>query len=222
MVSGVIFDIDGTLVDSVQLHTDAWVEALRHFGFEVAHEKVWSQIGKGSDELLPALLPADVVERREKEIDKYRSDLYKRDYFPRVKAFPGVRALFERLKADGVRIALGSSAKGDELDRYMEIADIKDLVEAATSSSDADKSKPHPDIFHAACDRLKGVDRSALIVVGDTPYDAEAAGKAGLRTVGVRGGGWPDDKLKAAGCVAIYDGPADLLANYDTSPLARG
>ncbi len=221
MVEAVIFDIDGTLVDSVDLHAEAWQLALRQFGYDFPFDRVRSQIGKGGDQLLPALLPADVVDRQGKEIEDYRSVLFKREFLPRVRAFPAVRELFERLRADGKRIALASSAKGDELETYKKIAGIGDLVEAETSSDDAEKSKPHPDIFQAALGRLGQVSPERVIVIGDTPYDAEAAGKAGLRTIGVLCGGFPEADLRAAGCIAIYRDPADLLARYDTSPLAE-
>ncbi|MBX9623376.1 MAG: HAD family hydrolase [Gemmataceae bacterium] len=219
MTRAVIFDIDGTLIDSVPLHARAWQEALKYFGFALTYEQCWEQIGKGGDQLLPALIPPEVAERSEKEISDYRSKLFKDKYLPQVKAFPQVRKLFERVKADGRRVALASSAKKDELAAYKRIAGIEDLVEAETSSDDADRSKPHPDIFHAALKPLGNPDPVTVVVVGDTPYDAEAAGKAGLRTVGVRGGGWPAEKLTAAGCVAVYRDPADLLREYERSPL---
>jgi HAD superfamily hydrolase (TIGR01509 family) len=219
MIEAVIFDIDGTLIDSVDLHAQAWQQALGHFGYDFPFDRVRSQIGKGGDQLLPALLPADVVEREGKEIEKYRAELFKREFLPRVRAFPAVRELFERIKADGKRIALASSAKGDELEKYKKIANIADLVDAETSSDDAEQSKPHPDIFEAALERLGQISPERVVVIGDTPYDAEAAGKAGLRTIGVLCGGFPEADLRAAGCIAIYRDPADLLARYDTSPL---
>jgi HAD superfamily hydrolase (TIGR01509 family) len=221
MVTGVIFDIDGTLVDSVDLHAQAWQEAFRHFGFDIPYDTVRGQIGKGGDQLLPALLPKDVVKEKGEEIDKYRADLFKREYMPKVRPFPAVRELFERIKRDGKRVALASSAKGPELKEYKRLANIGDLIEAETSSDDAEKSKPHPDIFEAALDRLGGIDPAEVVVVGDTPYDAEAAGKAGLRTVGVLCGGFPADRLRAAGCVALYRDPADLLRQYEASPLGE-
>ena len=220
MLKAVIFDIDGTLIDSVDLHAEAWQEALRHFGYDLPFDRVRAQIGKGGDLLMAALLPEEEVRRRGKEIEKYRLELFKGEYLPRVKPFPGVRELFERIKADGLRIALASSAKKEELERYKEIAGIADLVDAETSSDDAEKSKPHPDIFEAALERLEGVAADEAIAVGDTPYDAEAAGKAGIRTIGLLCGGWPEAELRAAGCVAIYRDPADLLRQYDRSPLA--
>ena len=221
MVKAVIFDIDGTLIDSVDLHAAAWREALRHFGHDLPQERIREQIGKGGDLLMAALLPEDEVRRRGKEIEEYRLELFKREYLPQVKPFPMVRELFERIEAGGLRIALASSAKKEELERYKEIAGIADLLEAETSSDDAERSKPHPDIFEAALARLEGVEAAEAVAVGDTPYDAQAAGKVGLRTIGLLCGGWPERDLREAGCVAIYRDPADLLRHYDRSPLAR-
>ena len=222
MVNAVIFDIDGTLIDSVDLHAEAWQVALRHFGHDLPFDRVRSQIGKGGDLLLRALLPKEETECRGEEIEKYRIQLFRRDYLPRVKAFPKVPELFNRIRADGNRIALASSAKADELASYKRIAGIGGLVNAETSSDDAERSKPHPDIFRAALDRLGGIDPAEVIAVGDTTYDAEAAGKAGLRTIGLLCGGWSEAELLEAGCIALYSDPADLLRQYDRSPIARG
>ncbi len=222
MLKAVIFDIDGTLIDSVDLHAEAWKEALRHFGHDLPFDRVRAQIGKGGDLLLLALLPKEEAERRGEEIEKYRLDLFRREYLHRVKAFPKVRELFERIRDDGKRIALASSAKAEELANYKRIAGIEDLVDAETSSDDAEKSKPHPDIFHAALDRLGKVNPAEVIVVGDTTYDAEAAGQAGLRSIGLLCGGWPEAELLEAGCIALYSDPADLFRQYDRSPLAEG
>jgi HAD superfamily hydrolase (TIGR01509 family) len=219
MIEAVIFDIDGTLIDSVDLHAGSWQEALRHFGHDVPFDKVRAQIGKGGDLLMPALLPEEEVRRRGEEIEAYRLDLFKREYLPRVRPFPSVRELFERIEADGKRIALASSAKREELGRYKQIAGIEDLLDTETSSDDAERSKPHPDIFEAALARLEGVEAADAIAVGDTPYDAQAAGKIGLRTIGLLCGGWPERELREAGCIAIYRDPADLLRQYDRSPL---
>ena len=159
-----------------------------------------------------------MVERIEEE----RTELFKREYLPRIEAFPMTRELFERIKRDGKQVVLASSSKGKELDAYKKIARIDDLIEDATSSDDAERSKPHPDIFEAALTKLDGVTPEEAIVVGDTPYDAEAAGKAGLATIGLLCGGFPEDELRASGCIAIFRDPADLLARYDESPLGRG
>jgi len=220
LLKAVIFDIDGTLVDSVDLHARAWQEAFAHFGKQVEFERVRYQIGKGGDQLMPVFFTREELDEFGEEMEEWRGEHYKRVYLPRVRAFPRVRELFERIRADGLRIALASSAKKDELSEYKRIADIEDLIEDETSADDAERSKPHPDIFEAALAQLKGVRAEEAVVVGDTPYDAEAAGKAELRTVGLLCGGFPPEDLRAAGCIALYDSPADLLARYEDSPLA--
>jgi len=222
MIEAVIFDVDGTLVDSVDLHARAWQEAFARYGKQVPFEDVRYQIGKGGDQLMPVFFTREELKDFGEEMEKFRGDHYKREYLPRVRPFPRVRELFERVRADGKRIALASSAKEDELGAYKKIARVEDLVEEETSADDAEKSKPHPDIFEAALGLLGRPDTSRVVVVGDTPYDAEAAGKASLRTVGLRSGGFPEQDLRAAGCVEIYDDAADLLARYEDSLIARG
>lgn len=216
-----IFDIDGTLLDSVDLHAKAWVEAFAHFGVETAQADVRRQIGKGGDELMPVFLTPERVAREGKDIAAFRSELFKTAYLDAVRPFPAVRPLFERIRAAGLRIALASSGKRAEIEHYQEILGIADLVDAATSADDAERSKPHPDIFEAAIERLSGIDRDAMIVIGDTPYDAQAAAKAGLRTIGVLCGGFPETDLNAAGCIAIYRDPQHLLDQFEASPLVR-
>jgi HAD superfamily hydrolase (TIGR01549 family) len=220
MLKAIIFDIDGTLIDSVDLHAHAWQDTFRRYGLEVEFERVRHQIGKGGDQLMPVFFSAEDLERFGEEMEKFRGDLFKREYLPRVRPFPQVRELFERVRADGTRIALASSAKKDELKAYKELARITDLIEEETSADDAERSKPHPDIFEAALAALGDVSAAEAIVIGDTPYDAEAAGKIKLRTVGVLCGGFPEAELRAAGCTDIYRDPADLLARFDASPLA--
>jgi len=220
MARFVIFDIDGTLVDSVDLHARAWQEAFRHFGKEVPVDDLRQQIGKGGDQLLPVFFTREELDRLGKELEQYRADLFKREYLPRVHAFPRVRDLFERVKADKKRIALASSAKKEELEALKKIANVEGLADAETCSDDIDRSKPHADVFHAVLEALGGPAPAEGIAVGDTPYDAEAAGKAGLGTVGIVGGAFSAEELRAAGCVAVYREPADLLRHYDRSPLA--
>jgi HAD superfamily hydrolase (TIGR01549 family) len=220
MVKAVIFDIDGTLVDSVDLHAEAWRIAFKKFGKDVEFHAVRSQIGKGADQLLPVFLSSAELAQFGQALDEYRSQLYKKDYLPKVRPFPKVRELFQRIQQDGKRIALASSAKGDELKTYKQIAQIEDLIHAETSSDSAEKSKPHPDIFDAALEELGDMPRSRVVVVGDTPYDAQAARNAQLQTIGMLSGGWQEKDLREAGCIAIYRDPADLLANYENSSIA--
>jgi HAD superfamily hydrolase (TIGR01549 family) len=220
MTEAVIFDIDGTLLDSVDLHARAWQEAFAHFGKQIEFDRIRSQIGKGGDQLLPVFLDQNELKQFGHDLEEFRSKLFKTRYLPQVKPFPAVRELFQTIKAAGQRVALASSAKGDELQVFERIAQIDDLVQVETSSADAERSKPYPDIFEAALKKLgSDVHRENAIVVGDSPHDAEAAAKAKLRTVGVLCGGFPKSDLLQAGCIAIYDGPEDLLRNLDRSPL---
>jgi HAD superfamily hydrolase (TIGR01509 family) len=221
MIEAVVFDVDGTLVDTVDQHAAAWQRTFVHFGYRLDFAAIRSQIGKGGDQLMPVFLPKEEVKRRGKDIEKYRLELFKRDYLPHVRSFPKVRELFERLLGAGKRIALASSAKGKELDAYKKAAGITDLVDEETSSDDAERSKPYPDIFEAALARLKLPPQRA-IVIGDSPYDAEAAGKAGLKTIGVLCGGFPEAALRKAGAAQIFSDPADLLANFDRSLICLG
>lgn len=222
MLQAVIFDVDGTIVDSVDLHAEAWRVAFEKFGKTFPFHEIRRQIGKGSDQLLPVFFSKQELARFGEELDEYRGGLFKKDYLPRVQAFPDVRKLFQRIKDDGKQIVLASSAKADELEAYKKIARIDDLIESETSSDDADRSKPYPDIFQAALARLKGVAPENAVVIGDTPYDAEAAFRANLKMIGFLCGGWTEEELRGAGCVAIYRDAEDLLLQYDTSDLGFG
>ncbi len=220
MVEAVIFDLDGTLVDSNELHVESWERAFRKFGKRFSLEELRKQIGKGSDQYLPEFLNAEELKRFGKELDEYRSELFAKEYVPRVKPFPKVRELFERIKRDGKRIALATSSKKSESKVYKKLLQIEDLVDAETNADDAARSKPAPDIFVAALHRLDDPSPDEAIVVGDTPFDVEAALKAGLKTIGMLCGGRPEELLRNAGAIAIYRDPADLLEQYDRSAIA--
>jgi HAD superfamily hydrolase (TIGR01549 family) len=221
MIEAVIFDIDGTIVDSVDLHAKAWQRTFAKFGKNILLEAIRSQIGKGADQLLPVYFSKQELEQFGKAMENYRGELFKTEYLPKVKGFPKVRELFERIKQDKKQIALASSAKKDELERYKEIAQIDDLIEGETSSDDVERSKPCPDIFDVALQELGNVAPGKVIVVGDTPYDAEAAAKANVKSVGLLCGGWTQPQLSRAGCIAVYRDPADLLARYEESPFVQ-
>ncbi|MFP5272372.1 HAD family hydrolase [Coleofasciculus sp.] len=220
MPKAIIFDVDGTLVDSVDLHAQAWVEAFKQFGYDVPYDKVRHQIGKGSEHIIPIFIPQEEFERIGEDIANYRKEFYQENLLSQVRPFEGVRQLFERLKLDGKKVVVASSARTKTLTHYKKLLEIEDLVDGATSRDDAEKSKPDPDIFQAALDKLDGVSAQDAIVVGDSPYDAEAACKINLDVIGVLCGGFSEAELKEAGCMKVYQNPADLLANYDQSPLA--
>ena len=215
----VIFDIDGTLTDSVDIHALAWQEALRHFGHEIAYLKVRQQIGKGGDQLLKTLLSEEDLKNHGEKLDKYRGDLFKRKYMKHIRPLSLVRELFERIRQDGMKITLASSAKEDEVSEYKKLLGITDLVDEATSADDAEQTKPSPDIFAAALERLGNPPVEEVIVIGDTPYDAQAASALDIRCLGVLSGGFSEEELRNAGCVAVFRGPAELLARYNESPL---
>ena len=214
-----IFDLDGTLLDSVDLHAEAWRQVFLNRDRDIPFEKIRSQIGKGGDQLLPVFFSEEEIGKFGEKMNTERGKVFKKEFMPKVKPFPGVRALFERLKKDGFKIALASSAKRDELEHYTELLEIEDLIDAGTSTDDAEKSKPHPDIFEAAVKKLSGVPTGTCLAIGDTPYDAEAADKIGIKTLGMLCGGFPEADLRRAGAIAIFHDPADLLRRYGESPF---
>jgi HAD superfamily hydrolase (TIGR01509 family) len=209
--AAVIFDVDGTLVDSVDFHAEAWRRTFAKFGRDIDFEAIRSQIGKGGDQLLPVFLDPDELEREGERLEAFRSDLFKRDYLAKVQGFPGVRELFDGLLSRGVVVALGSSAKGEELEAYKKAAGIDDLDLVEVTSEDAERTKPHPDIFTVAVEKT-GVPAARTVVVGDSPYDAEAAGKAGVRAIGLLCGGFDETTLREAGAIQIYRDPLELGA----------
>jgi HAD superfamily hydrolase (TIGR01509 family) len=217
-IDTVLLDIDGTLVDSNDAHARAWVDTLAQFGHEVPFERVRSLIGKGGDKLLiqAAGIEKDSAEGR--RIDEARAKRFMRDYMPHLKPFPKARELLARLREDGLSLVVATSAKQAEMDALLEICGAKDLVQARTSSDDAEKSKPDPDIIQAALEKAKAAPTAALML-GDTPYDIDAARRGGVDSVAVRSGGW--DTAALDGAIAIYDDVADLLARYADSPLGR-
>jgi HAD superfamily hydrolase (TIGR01509 family) len=213
-------DIDGTLVDSNALHAEAWRRAFEHFGIEIGMDEAWSQIGKGGDQLIPVFVHEGDRERLEPELKKFRKDIFHRDYMPRIVAFAQARELLLRVKTSGRRILLASSSDNADIAIYKQIVDMNDLVEDQASSSDAKESKPEPDIFVAALQKA-GVGAEQAVALGDTPWDACAAGKLGIPIVGLTCGGWKRKDLLDAGCAEVYQDPADLLLRFDESVLGR-
>ena len=220
-VRAVLCDIDGTLVESNWLHAGAWQDAFAAIGIELQLEDVRRQIGKGGDELIPVFVPWWKRKAVEDPLKAYRKFLFHADYLDKVKPFPKVRDLMLRFQGAGIRVSIATSAAKTELQTYLKIAGIEDLVEESSSADDADRAKPHPDIFEATLKKL-GLKPSEVLALGDTPYDAEAAGKAGIWTVGVTTGGWSEEELLDAGCVEAYKDVAELLDRFAGSAFLRG
>jgi HAD superfamily hydrolase (TIGR01549 family) len=214
VLKAVIFDIDGTLIDSVDLHASSWVDTFARFAVQVRFEEVRRHIGEGADRLIPTFVPAGMPDDKRKQIEEFRSDLFKREYLDKVERFPRVRELFQRIKADGCKAVLASSCSADEIEDYKSIAGISDMTDHDVTADDAGSSKPSPDVFLEALNGLAPVGRSEACVVGDTKYDGEAARRAGIRFIGVLCGGSSKEELERSGAIAIYRDPADLLAHW--------
>jgi HAD superfamily hydrolase (TIGR01509 family) len=218
VIAAVLFDIDGTLVDSNDAHAHAWVEAFASENIHVDFKDVRRAIGMGGDKLMPTVAGITEDSPVGERVAKRRQEIFKKKFLPQLRPFPGARELALALKQRGLTEVAASSAKKEELKALLEKAGVADLLDAATSSDDAEESKPDPDIVHAALKRAKARPEDA-VMIGDTPYDVEAASKAGVAVIALRSGGWSDEDLR--GAREIYDDPADLLARIDSSFLSR-
>lgn len=196
-LQALLLDIDGTLVDSNDKHTDCWVEAFAHFGTEVDRQTVRGQIGKGGDLLVPDLLNARQMRRFGEELKKYRGELWTRRYIDSVQPFPGAREALEELHGRGLKLAFASSSNPNEVEYYVSLLGAEDMLEGSTSKGDAQFSKPSPEIFQAALERV-GTKQENTLVAGDTPYDVLASHRAGLAVAALLCGGFERELLAKA------------------------
>jgi HAD superfamily hydrolase (TIGR01509 family) len=220
VIRAAIFDLDGTLVDSNDLHVQAWQETFRNFGKEIPEEELRTQIGKGGDQYLPVFLSEREMREIGKQVDEFRGGIFKEKYLALVRPFPRVRELLERVRNEGKKIALASSGKADEVEHYQKLIGIEGLVDCQTTADDVAHSKPKADVFITALRLLGHLAPDQAVAIGDTPYDIEAAKKIDLSTIALLCGGFPEDDLRDAGAIAIFRDPADLLEHYYQSPLA--
>jgi HAD superfamily hydrolase (TIGR01509 family) len=216
---GVILDIDGTLVASNDAHAHAWVDALAERGIKVAFEEVRRRIGMGGDKLLPVVSGIQEDTPEGKALSKRRKEFFQARYFPHLQPTPGAHELLKRLYDDGLKLVVATSAKKDEVRKLLHVCGGDQYIGAKTSADDVERSKPDPDVMGAAL-KESGLKADQVIMLGDTPYDIEAANRAGVAVIAVRCGGWSD--RDPAGAIAVYDDPADLLAHLDSSPLTGG
>lgn len=219
-VNALLFDLDGTLVDSNDLHVDAWVEAFADAGHRFDRQVIHDQIGQGADNLVPTLLPGTTEEEHE-ALGEAHGKIFKSRYLDQVRSFAGARDLLVRAHAAGQQIVFASSASQGELEHYIDLLDARDLVAAGTSIDDVKASKPAPDIFAVALTKIALTDPARARVIGDTPYDMQAASKCGIPAIAVRSGKFADQALRDAGALTVYDDVAALLARYESSPLAK-
>lgn len=215
-ITTLLFDVDGTLVDSNDLHIRAWQAAFREAGHQVDAAAIHHQVGKGGDHLVPSLLP-DIGADAQRRIAEAHGPHF-RKFIGQVRPFPGARDLLARAKARGLIVSLATSAKQEELDHHLDLLDARDLIDVATSADDADHTKPDPDIFCAALAKT-GAEPDQALVIGDSPYDVIAARRAGIAAIGLLSGGFREHELRGAGALAVYRDAADLLANWDASPI---
>lgn len=218
-LDGVILDVDGTLVLSNDAHAKAWVEAFAAYDYKISFEQVRPLIGMGGDLVVPRLVPGlDSESGKGKQIADRRKALILNQFGSHLSATPGARELVQRMQAEQLHLIIASSATEEEMGLLLKVAQVDDLLDEFTTSSDAETSKPAPDIVEAALKKANlAADR--VVMLGDTPYDVESAGKAGVGVIAFRTGGFSDEQL--AGAIAIYDDPADLLQHYEESPLAQ-
>jgi phosphoglycolate phosphatase-like HAD superfamily hydrolase len=217
----IIFDVEGTLVDCAGLSLRCWQEVLRTAGVDIAFDVLQYHSGEGPGEMLPAILPPTALKRAE-EIKKAQGACFRERYLPQVKPFPQVRALMERIKGSGRRIGLATTCAPDELKQYLGLLNISDLLDGIACGDDVEREKPSPDLVQLALERCGDVPADRAVMVGDTPYDAMAARRAGVGAIGVLTGGFSKLELKAAGCAEVFADPADMLARAAfTQPLLR-
>lgn len=196
-LQAILLDIDGTLIDSNDKHAHCWVEAFAHFGKQVAWDSVRVQIGKGGDLLVPDTLDAREMQKFGEPLKKYRGELWKEKYMHGVRPFPGAVDAMHALHERGLKLALASSSNPDEVEYYVELLGVGDLLKGTTSKEDAELSKPSPEIFQAALERVKS-DPARTLAVGDTPYDILAAHRTPVPIAAVLCGGFPRETLTKA------------------------
>lgn len=219
IIKAVFFDIDGTLVDSNEFHVLAWERAFQESLSPVDRAAIRRQIGKGADMLLPALAP-ELSEKDRKAIADRHGKIFQSGYLSQVQPFPHARELIAALHARGLRVLLASSAKQTEVDHYVDRLDARALISGTTSGDDVEKTKPAGDIFLSALSKITPIAAAEVVAIGDTPYDVTAARKAGIRTIAVKSGGFPESSLVEAGAIAIYDSVGDLLKRLNESLFA--
>ncbi len=212
--TAVLFDIDGTLVDTNWFHTLSWFKALQDIGEDVAMARIHPLIGMGSDQLVQSLLGEQregLSDLHSKHFEPFKSDIV---------AFPKAAELLAEVGRRGPQVVLATSSKKSDLKEMLEALDADDHIDEIVHGDQVEASKPAPDIFSTALESL-GLHSQRTIVVGDTRWDVEAAAKAGLECVAVLTGGTHRHDLEEAGAVAVYSDAAELLAKLDESPLSR-
>lgn len=214
--AAVLLDVDGTLVDSNDAHAHAWVETLGKHGIEVAFPRVRRMIGMGGDRLVAEIAGWARDSEETRKLQDRHAEVFAERWLRHVTPIDGARGLVLQLRRDSYEVALASAAHEDALRPLLEIADVADLIDAKAKPPKPAASKPDPAAIEVALSRVDA-ERSRVVLIGDTPYDVEAGRAAGIDVIGFTTGGYSAEGL--AGAIAIYRGPADLLAQWVSSPL---
>lgn len=209
-----LFDVDGTLVDTNWFHTLSWWRVFQKAGEQVPMSRIHPLIGMGSDQLLEEVFG----EERDDLKDGHSGEF--EPFVPEIRAFPGAADLLRTVRERSVQVVICTSSKKDHLEPMLEAIGATDVIDEIVNADDVSHSKPAPDVFTAALEK-SGLEASDCMVVGDTTWDVEAAKKAGIETVCVLTGGTSREELLQAGAVAVYEDVAELLARLDESPLHR-
>jgi HAD superfamily hydrolase (TIGR01509 family) len=210
-----ILDIDGTLVDTNYHHAVAWFRAFRQHGHVVPLWRIHRHIGMGGDKLISALLSEEVEEREGDAIRTAEKALYL-TFIEEVEPLRGARELMADLRDRGRRVVLASSAKAEEVDHYLDLLDARSLADSWTSSADVAQTKPAPDLILAALEKIDG---GPAIMIGDSTWDCEAAGRAGISSIAVLTGGFSEEELREAGASAVFGSIDELRLRLDDTPL---
>jgi membrane protein len=220
-LKAIFFDIDGTLVDSNEFHVMAWDEAFREAGLVTEKSDIRGQIGKGADQLIPALFPQAGSDQQQR-IAKHHGTIFRDRYLHQVKPFPHAAELVGLLHAKGKDVILASSAERAEVDYYVGLLKLSAVLQGTVTKDDVANSKPAGDIFAAALAKVFPMAASETLAVGDTPYDVESALRSNVKTIALRSGGFSGRTLAEAGAVAIYASVKELFDRFQSSPLAAG
>lgn len=215
----VFLDIDGTLVDSNELHVSAWAHAFQKNGVPMERDRIRKHIGKGKDKLIPDLLP-DSTQQLRTSIGEAHDEKYQSEFLSRVKAFPHARDFVSKLHRLGLKVLLASSAKKAEVEHYVKLLGVESILDGTTSADDVEQSKPAGDIFAAALKKVAPITAAETVVIGDTPYDVIAARKCGIRAIGLLSGGFSAEELTDAGAIAVFDSVSELLSSWDPKPAS--
>ena len=215
-VEAALLDVDGTLIDSNYHHALAWYRAFRRHDIVLPLWRLHRAVGMGGDQLVPALVGPELDKEQGDDIRAARDEIYTGGLMEEVAPLEGAHQLIAELKDRGLRVVLASSSPGDELERYLDLLDARELADAWTTKDDVEATKPEPDLVLAALEKAK---TESAVLVGDTPWDVEAASKAGVETLCVITGGWSKQELREAGAIAVFESVDDLRLRLDETPL---